>query len=146
MTTREFRDDLRLKLEKYLQSPTVRVTYNSYKVTVLGEVNAPGLYQASNEKLTITDAIGLAGDLTIFGDRKKVMLIREDKGKKSFNAIDLTKRDLFKSEYYYMHPGDILYIPAGKGRIASADTFYRIAPIVISSLTLLVLIARLQVN
>lgn len=146
MTTREFRDELRIKLEKYLQSPTVRVNYNSYKVTVLGEVNHPGLYQAANEKLTITDAIGLAGDLTIYGNRKQVMLIREEKGQKSFFTIDLTKRDIFESDLHFMHPGDILYIPAGKGRIASADNFYRIVPIVLSTFTFIILIIRLNLN
>lgn len=141
LTTRQIRDTLRLKLEKYLQSPTVRVNFNSYKITVLGEVKLPGQYQASSEKFTITDALGFAGDLTIYGDRKSVMLIRERNGKKEFSTIDLTTRDIFKSDLYYLHPGDVIYVPAGKGRLASADAFYRIAPLVLSALTLIVLIA-----
>ena len=140
LTTRQIRDTLRLKLEKYLESPTVRVHFSSYTVSVLGEVKLPGQYAASSEKFTLTDALGFAGDLTIFGDRKKIMLIRENDGKKEFNTIDLTKRDIFKSELFYLHPGDVIYVPAGKGRIASADAFYRIAPLVLSTLTLMVLI------
>jgi len=140
LTTREIRDTLRVKLEKYLESPTFRVTFETYKVTILGEVKMPGLYQVKSEKITITDALGLAGDLTIFGDRKKVMVIRENNGKKEFHYTDLTQRDVFKSDYFYLHPGDVVYVPAGKGRIASADAFYRVTPIVISALTLVTLI------
>jgi len=140
LTTREIRDTLRIKLEKYLESPTLKVNFESFKVTILGEVKAPGLYNVLNEKISITDALGLAGDLTIFGDRQKVMVIRERSGKKEFHYIDLTTRDIFKSEIFYLHPGDVVYVAAGKGRIASADAFYRITPLVISALTLLTLI------
>lgn len=139
-STRQIRDLLREKLEKYLQSPTVMVTLASYKITILGEVKVPGLYQVKSEKINITEALGLAGDLTIFGDRKKVMIIREKDGVKSFFNVDLTSRDIFSQPYYFLHPGDVIYVPSGKGRIASADAFFRIAPIVISSLTLISLI------
>lgn len=146
LTTRQIRDTLRIKLEKYLQSPTVRVNFNSYIVTVLGEVKLPGQYVAQTEKFTITDALGFAGDLTIFGDRKKVMIIRENDNKKEFNYVDLTQREIFKSDLFYLHPGDVIYVPAGKGRIASADAFYRIAPLVLSTLTLIALVFYQNTN
>jgi polysaccharide export outer membrane protein len=139
-STRQIRELLRERLEKYLQSPTVMVTLASYKITILGEVKVPGLYQVKSEKINITEALGLAGDLNIFGDRKKVMIIREKDGIKSFYNVDLTSRDIFSQPYYFLHPGDVIYVPSGKGRIASADAFYRIAPIVISSLTLISLL------
>lgn len=140
MTTRDIRETLRVKLEKFLQNPTLQVYFASFNVTLLGEVKLPGLYNSKTEKLSVTDALGLAGDLTIYGDRKKVMLIRETDGKKIISNIDLTSRELFTSSNYYLRPGDIIYVPAGKGRLASADAFYRIAPLVISSLTLISLI------
>lgn len=146
LTTRQIRDTLRLKLEKYLQSPTIRVNFNSYIVTVLGEVRLPGQYAAKTEKFTLTDALGYAGDLTIFGDRKKVMVIREHDNKKEFHYLDLTKRDVFKTELFYLHPGDVIYVPAGKGRVASADAFYRIAPMVLSILTFVTLIYYQNIN
>ncbi len=146
LTTRQIRDTLKSKLEKYLQSPTVRVNFKSYIVTVLGEVRIPGQYAAKTEKFTLTDALGYAGDLTIFGDRQKVMVIRENDNKKEFNYIDLTKRDIFKSELFYLHPGDVIYVPAGKGRVASADAFYRIAPMVLSILTFVTLIYYQNIN
>lgn len=140
MSTRTIRDTLRTRLEKFLQNPTLQVYFASFNVTLLGEVKLPGMYNSKTEKLTITDALGMAGDLTIYGDRKKVMLIRESGGKKMLSNIDLTKRDVFTSPSYYLRPGDIIYVPAGKGRLASADSFYRVAPLVISTLTLISLI------
>ena len=140
MTTRVIRDTLRTRLEKFLQNPTLQVYFASFNVTLLGEVKMPGMYNSKTEKLSITDALGMAGDLTIYGDRKKVMLIRESEGKKHLTNIDLTTRNVFTSAEYYLRPGDVIYVPAGKGRIASADAFYRIAPLVISTLTLISLL------
>ncbi|MBL7913705.1 MAG: polysaccharide export protein [Bacteroidia bacterium] len=140
-STREVREALRQKLEKYLQDPSVRIYLESFKVTLLGEVKLPGVYQVKNEKLTLPDALGLAGDMTIYGDRKSVMVIRNVKGQKVFSSIDLTTRDIFQSEYYYLRPGDVVYVAAGKGRLASADAFYRIAPLVISALSLIAILA-----
>lgn len=140
-STREVREELRQKLVKYLQDPSVRIYLESFKVTLLGEVKLPGVYQVKNEKLTLPDALGLAGDMTIFGDRKAVMVIRNIKGQKIFSTIDLTTREVFQSEFYYLRPGDVVYVAAGKGRLASADAFYRIAPIVISALSLIAILA-----
>jgi polysaccharide biosynthesis/export protein len=140
-TTSSIRDTLRSRLEKYLQSPTVNVTFKNYRITMLGEVKMPGVYVIQNEQASLPEVLGLAGDLTIYGDRKQVMVIREVDGKKEFATIDLTSRQVFASPYYFLRPNDVVYIPAGKGRLASSDTFYRIAPLIISFLTLLTLIA-----
>jgi polysaccharide export outer membrane protein len=140
-STASIRDTLRAKLEKYLQSPTVNVHFKNYKITILGEVKVPGVYVLPNEKATLPEVLGLAGDVTIYGDRKQVMVIREVNGKKEFGTLDLTTREVFTSPFYYLRPNDLIYIAPGKGRIASTDTFYRIAPLVISFLTLLTLIA-----
>jgi len=140
-STAEIRDTLRSRLEKYLQNPTVNVYFKTYKITVLGEVKMPGVYYINNEKASLTEVLGLAGDMTIYGDRENVLIIREEKGAKNFGYLDLTTRDVFTSPYYYLRPNDIVYIAAGKGRLASSDTFYRIAPLLISFLTLLTLIA-----
>lgn len=140
-TTTVIRDTLRSKLEKYLQSPTVNVYFKTYKITVLGEVKIPGVYYINNEKANLPEVLGLAGDMTIYGDREHVLIIREADGKKNFGYIDLTTREVFTSPYYFLRPNDIVYIAAGKGRLASSDTFYRIAPLLISFLTLLTLIA-----
>lgn len=140
MTVPQIRDTLKSLLSKYLDKPTVRVIFDNFRVTVLGEVTRPGVYTVQNERLTIPEALGLAGDLTIFGKRTNVMIIREENGKKEFATIDLTKRDLLESPYYFLHPNDILYIEPGSGKTALSDNFYRIMPIVISTITLITVI------
>lgn len=130
------------KLEKYLIDPSVRVRIKNFKVTVLGEVKVPGIYTIPNEKVTLIEALGLAGDLTIFGKRTNVLLIREADGKREFKRIDLTNREFFDSEYYYLHSNDIIYVEPGKGKIGSADEIYRILPIIISGISMVALIVR----
>ncbi|MFM2155531.1 MAG: hypothetical protein RL516_280 [Bacteroidota bacterium] len=136
LSTIQAKDYIQKQLEKYLQQPSVRIYFENFKVTLLGEVTNPGVYTVTNEKLTLPEAIGLAGDLSIYGNRKDVMLIREVKGEKIYIPIDLTRRDLFYSPYYYLHSNDILYIPPVKGKVSQSDNFYRVAPLLISLATL----------
>ncbi|CAN5409582.1 polysaccharide biosynthesis/export family protein [soil metagenome] len=144
LTTVAAKDTLTRRLEKYLQSPSVRIYFENFRVTILGEVYRPGVYTVTNEKISIPEALGLAGDLNIYGDRKEILLIREEDGVKSYIKVDLTKRDLFNSSYYYLRSNDVLYISPVKGRVAQSDNFYRVAPLVLSSLTLIaVLLTRL---
>lgn len=147
LTTKVARDTLTHRLEAFLQSPTVRIYYENFRVTILGEVARPGVFTVTNEKLSLTEALGMAGDLTVFGDRKRVTLIREENDEKKFVQIDLTSRDLFQSPYYYLHSNDVLYIEPVKARVAQADNFYRVAPIVMSTLTLIaVLVTRFAIE
>ncbi len=141
LTVPMIRDTLKKKLEKYLQNPTVRVIFDNFKVTVLGEVEMPGIYTVKNERITIPEALGLAGDLTIYGRRTNVMIIREEEGKRNFVTIDLTKRDVFRSPYFFLHPNDVVYIEPNKGKTATSDNFYRLAPIIISTITLISVLA-----
>lgn len=140
LSTREAKDLITQKLDKYLQQPTVNLRILNFRVSVLGEVVRPSVYTIPNEKITLPEAIGLAGDLTIYGKRNNVLVIRETNGKREFARIDLTKRDLFSSPYYYLHANDVVYVEPGKGRLTSSDRSIQLAPIVISGLTLLTLI------
>lgn len=143
LSTSIARDTLTARLEKYLQYPSVRIYIENFRVTILGEVNRPGVYSVTNEKITIPEALGLAGDLNIFADRKNITLIREENGEKKYTELDVTSRDLFEAPYYYLRSGDIIYVSPVKGRVAQSDNFYRVLPIVMSSLTLIaVIIAR----
>lgn len=137
LTTTVARDTLQKRLEQYLQSPSVRLYFENFKVTILGEVTHPGVFSVTNEKITIPEAIGMAGDLNIYGNRREILLIREVNGIKSYTNIDLTSRDLFTAPYYYLHSNDILYIPPVKDKLAQSDNFYRIAPLIIGISTLL---------
>jgi polysaccharide export outer membrane protein len=136
-TTEVAKLEIKEKLDKYLVNPTVNLRIRNFKVTVLGEVQHPGVYTIPNEKITLVEALGLAGDMTIFGKRLDVLVIREDGGERKFVKLDLRSKDFFESDYYYLHNNDIVYVEPGKGKFASADAWYKILPIVFSGLTAL---------
>lgn len=136
LTTSQATDLIKSQLEKFLLSPSVRLYFENYRVTILGEVSRPGVYQVPNEKITLPEALGLAGDLTAYGKRDNILIIREDSDKKSFARLDIRNIEIFASPYYYLHPNDVIYVEPNKGKAAQADAFFRIAPIVISTLTL----------
>ena len=93
------------------ENPIVTVRMSSYSVSVLGEVNRPGSFQVSREKITILEALAQAGDLTIYGVRDRVKLIREDAtGKKEIHTLDLMDANLVNSPYYYLQQNDVVYV------------------------------------
>lgn len=128
------------KLKRYLKEPTVDVRNQNFRISVLGEVTRPSLFTIPNSQITIIEALGLAGDVTIAGRRDNVLVVRETNGKKQFARVDLTKRDVFRSPYYYLHPNDIVYVEPGKARVASADRTYQVMPIVLSAVSILSII------
>lgn len=136
-STRQLTEELRISLEKYLVEPGVRIRLQNFKITILGEVAKPGVYPVINERITLLEAIGLAGDLTVYGRRKNVLLIREENGKREFIKIDLTDPNILTSPAYQLHNNDVVYVEPGKGKVASAEEVYRILPIVFSGLTAL---------
>ncbi|RYF52604.1 MAG: polysaccharide export protein [Cytophagaceae bacterium] len=128
------------KLLDYLKEPTVNVRNLNFQISVSGEVTRPSLFSIPNEQITLPAALGLAGDITIFGRRDNVLVIREENGKRTFNHVDLTKRDVFQSPYYYLRPNDVVYVEPGKARVANADRTYQLLPIVISALSFVAII------
>ncbi|MHC2993462.1 sugar transporter, partial [Pontibacter sp. HJ8] len=102
------------------------------------EVARPSVFTVPNEKLTLLEALGLAGDLTIFAKRDNVLLIREEKGVKKLVRIDLTTNELLTSPYYYLKSNDIIYVEPNKSKIASASATRQWLPLILSSLTFVV--------
>ncbi len=133
-------DQIRAKLVTYLKEPTVSVRNLNFRVTVLGEVTRPSLFNITNERITLPEAIGLAGDLTIYGRRENVLVVREENGRRNYVRLDLTKRDVFLSPYYYLHPNDVIYVEPSKSRVAASDRFYQTVPIILSALSFLAVI------
>lgn len=106
------------KIKPYLnvnENPVVTVRMSNYKITVIGEVNHPGMFNVDNEKINIFEALAKAGDLTIYGIRERVKLIREDStGKKEIHVLNLNNSDLINSPYYYLQQNDIVYVEPNK--------------------------------
>ena len=128
------------KLNAYLKEPTVIVRNLNFRISVLGEVTRPSLYAIPNEQITLPEAIGLAGDLTIYGRRDNVLVIRQENGKRIFVRLNLTQRKTFQSPYYFLHPSDIVYVEPGKARLTSVDQTYQLAPIAIGLLSIVAII------
>ena len=119
-TTKEITNNLTSSLAAYIQKPIVNIRLTNFKVTVLGEVKSPGTYPVPNERISILEAIGLAGDLTIQAERKTLMLIREQNGKRTFVDIDLTSREILNSPYFYLAQNDVLIVEPNKSKINSS--------------------------
>jgi polysaccharide biosynthesis/export protein len=121
---------------KLLLDPIIDIRYLNYKVSVLGEVARPSLLTVPNERITLLEALSLAGDLTIYARRDNILLIREEEGKKKLTRIDLTNNDLFTSPYYYLKTNDIVYVEPNKTKISNASATRQWLPIVLSALSL----------
>ena len=116
LTCDQLAELLKDKISAYAKSPIVSVKIQNFKVSVLGEVNEPGTKTVASERLTVLEAIGAAGDLTIHGERNNVLIIRDVNGKKEFQRLDLTSSDLFASPYYYLQQNDVVYVEPNKAR------------------------------
>lgn len=116
MTRKEAEDYLQRLISEYVISPIVTINILNSKISILGEVNKPGSKPLSGERLTILDALALAEDISIQGNRKNVLLVREEDGKRNFYRIDLTTPDIFTKPYYYVKKNDIIYVEPNKER------------------------------
>jgi len=111
------------QLTPYLKNAIVTIQFMNYKITVLGEVLRPGQYSISNERVTVLDALGLAGDMTIFGKRNNILITRENNGKLEFVRLNLNTDEVFKSPYYYLQQNDVIYVePNSVKSVASQNT------------------------
>lgn len=129
---------LRTKIKEFVAEPTIHIKIVNFKITVLGEVVKPGVYTIPNERLTLLEAIGLAGDLTITGVRNNILVLREVDGKKVEYRVDITNSDFVNSPVYYLNQNDVVYIEPNRSRINSSSINPSLASIVISSVSLLV--------
>lgn len=126
--------------KKLLIDPIVEIRFLNYEVTVIGEVAKPTVITVPSERISLLKALGLAGDLTIYGKRTNVLLIREEAGKKRTRHIDLTSANFFNSPYYYLQPNDVVYVTPNKAKIATANNTSRYLPIILSGLTAAVIV------
>lgn len=125
--------------KKLLIDPIINIRYLNFRVTVLGEVSKPSVVNVPSEKITLLEALGLAGDLTIYAKRRNVLIIREEEGKKIIKRIDLNSKALFSSPYYYLKPNDIVYVEPDRAKVATASPVRQWLPLVFSGLTIVVI-------
>lgn len=107
-------------LGSYIKNANVKIRLLNFRISVLGEVSNPGTFTVLQERISVTQALGLAGDLTINGNRKELLLIRNDKNKRFYQTIDLTSSKFLNSEYNFLKQNDIIYVRPNKARVTSS--------------------------
>jgi polysaccharide export outer membrane protein len=135
---------LESKISKYIKNPIINIRLMNFKVSVQGEVTLPGTYPISSDRVTLIEAISMAKDLTIYGKRDNILIIRDVNGVKSYNRVDITKADFINSPFYYLAQNDVVYVEPNKTRIngaavgANTGVIISITSLLITVITLIV--------
>lgn len=135
MTRNQLANYLTRRIGEDVQDPIVNVTFRNYKITVLGEVHAPGTYTMDSEKISLLQALGRCGDLTLNAKRDGIILLREENGVTRHYKINLKKAHTLDSPEYYLQQNDVIYVPASATRVANATTASGVLSTVFSSLS-----------
>ena len=126
--------------KKLLFDPIVTARFLNFRVTVLGEVNRPGVVYAPSEQISILEAIGAAGDLTIYGLRDNVILIRQEGADKLVKRLNLNSSELLQSPYFFLKSNDVIYVEPGKAKVALGDRTQQLLPIFLSGATVIIVL------
>lgn len=133
-------------LSEEIIDPGVSLTISNFRITILGEVNKPGVINVSNDKITLLEALGQAGDLTINGVRKNVLVVREEGESRTYHRVDLTSSEFFESPVYYLKQNDVVYVEPNQSKMNSSSSTIRDVTFVMSvlsfALTLITLLTR----
>jgi polysaccharide export outer membrane protein len=138
--TKMFQD----KIGVFIKNPIINFRITNFKVSVQGEVNSPGSYTLNSERVTLIEALTMAKDLTIYGRRNNILVIREVDGVKTYNRVDITKSDFINSPFYYLAQNDVIYVEPNKNRInaaavgANTGVIISITSILITLITLII--------
>lgn len=132
----ELSEMLTKRISEYVKDPIVTIRILNFKVSLLGEVNRPGTYNFEGERLTLPAALGLAGDMTIYGRRDNVLVIRDDGKTKQYEYLDLRSADVLNSAYYYLQQNDVVYVEPNRAQVQSSS-FNRNTAVYVSVASLL---------
>ncbi|MER2998508.1 polysaccharide biosynthesis/export family protein [Pontibacter populi] len=140
LTKQEAKDALSSALQQYLKEPVVSIRNMNFKVTVIGEVNRPSTFTVPAEKISVLEALGMAGDMTPFGKRENVIVMREESGTRTMVRLNLNQKDVLSSPYFYLQQNDVVYVEPDKMKQVQASTNTRTLSIVTSLTTLAIVI------
>jgi len=144
-TRAEVTEMLKEKLTVYVKDPIVNIRLINFTITILGEVNRPGTYTVQDERISLSEALGLAGDLTIYGKRDNVFLIREVNGEKKYAKLDLTSIHVVNSPVYYLSQNDVIYVEPNTSRVRQS-TYNQTTGVIISAVATLATITAIIIN
>ncbi|PXY45711.1 polysaccharide biosynthesis/export family protein [Flavobacterium hydrophilum] len=120
LTRTEVLQSLKDKIGIYIKNPIINLRIMNFKVSLQGEVNLPGTYTVASERITLIEALSMAKDLTIYGKRDNILVIREINGVKSYNRVNITEADFINSPFYYLTQNDVIYVEPNKTKINAA--------------------------
>ncbi|HTN45687.1 MAG TPA: polysaccharide biosynthesis/export family protein [Flavipsychrobacter sp.] len=146
LTTFQARQQIEQAASKYYNNPVVQVRFANYRITVLGEVNRPSTYIVPNERVSILDALGFAGDLTIFGKRENVLLIRRVENRNKMIRLNLNDTKTLESPYFYLKQGDVIYVEATKSKVAQTNANRTQNVAIISSVITVLIVLASRIN
>lgn len=138
----ELAAQLKEQIREYVQDPIVNVRVVNFQISVLGEVNRPGTFEVQDDYFSLPQALGMAGDMSIYGKRDNVLVVREEGGTKTHAYLDLSDANVINSPYYYLQQNDVIYVEPNKAQRQSAS-YNRNAGIYISIASVLVSVAVL---
>ncbi len=121
MIRRELKDSLEQRLKEFLKDPYCTIRFLNYRFTMLGEISRPGVFNIPGEHINLLEALGLGGDLTFYGRRDNILVIRENDGHREFGRVDLTKPEVMASPYFNLQANDVIYIEASRKKVAAND-------------------------
>jgi polysaccharide export outer membrane protein len=121
MTRAQLKDTLDARLKDYLTNPYYAIRFLNYKFTMLGEVSKPGVYSIGGDRISLFDALGQSGDMTFYGRRDNILVIRQTLGKREFARLDITKPEILKSPYFYLQAGDVVIVEPNSKKVAAND-------------------------
>ena len=133
LTTTMLKDTLTQLISRSVKDPIININFMNFYVTVLGEVKNPGRHAVNSQGMTIFEALGLAGDLTIYGKRNNVLVSREVDGKMEFARLNLNDQAIFASPYYHIRQNDVIYVEPNNARSISSQNI----PLYLSMITTL---------
>ena len=129
-----------IEQKKLLVDPIVTIRHLNFEVTVLGEVNKPTVINVPNERISIMKALGIAGDITIYGKKENVLLIREKNGERTVTRLNLNDKSFLSSPYYYLQPNDVVYVEPNERKIINANRNQQLLPTILSVLSIVAIV------
>ena len=147
MTTTQAEHAITQQLSKQIKNPGVEVKITNFKVTVVGEVNKPSTFTIPDGNINLIEALGLAGDMTVYGKRENVLVIRQENGTKIIKRLNLNDVDVIRSPYFNLKQNDIVYVEPDRSKAVEYSQNTRLMPLVIASISALaVLVAVLKTH
>jgi len=134
------------ELNKYVKNAIVNIKFMNFRVTVIGEVNHPSTFTVTNEKINLLEALGLAGDMTPYGKRENVLLIREVDGIRMMERVNLNSKDVLNSPYFYLKQNDVIYVEPDKAKSVEVSNNNRLMPLVVAAISAVAVLATTFLN